>query len=441
MAFSSFKSASAQFRFGFLAAMVGASALAVGCGSSDNGRSRGADGNGSGGTGTGGVILGTGSGPAQPGTGGAGLDGTGNSPGAGGGTYCQDSELNFEPQTPTVLVLVDRSSSMFQGQTQFWNSLKEAVLPVIENLQSDVRFGFASYTGSNSSCVGLSTPTPFATDNYEVVKAAYDALGAPSEKGETPTALAIEQAAELLLGDTEPGDRYILLVTDGEPDFCDDPHAPCAADALIASLQLASAKGVRTLVFGIENPDIRNPQWFDYYAQAGMGELPSWADGVQGATAGQHSGTLDGPCKGIAQWARYRTENGNAPPPDNEGCPHDYMSTPPYFCFLPAGKYSEAGGTATAFLSTDTMELANRIASTVSGLKSCTFDLGGELQIKPGSEGTGDVFINDVVLPKDQWEMTNGTVITLQGEACTLWQAPESNKFFAGFPCDVIILK
>lgn len=367
-------------------------------------------------------------------------DGTGGSTTDPGETeYCQDFDVDFVPTTPTVLVLVDRSSSMFAEPYNFWTTLKSAVLPVIEGLQADVRFGFASYTGSVAACTGLSAPTPFAVDNYAAIQAAYDALGAPSEKGETPTAAAIEQGTALLLADESPGDRYILLVTDGDPDFCDDPPKECGADALVASLQIAAEQGVRTLVFGIENKDIEDPARFDYFAQAGMGEMPNWDKGVEAELEGQYSGVIESACKntGGGEWARYRTLNGNDPPVGE--CPHDYMDEPPYSCFLPAGKYSTTGGTATAFLSTDTAALAAQIQATVSGLKTCIFDLTESgVEVKEGQEATGEIFVNEQLVPLDQWRMNHSQELELLGAACTAWQDPTVTKFFAGFPCEAL---
>jgi len=372
------------------------------------------------------------------------IDGMTSTGGTTGETeYCSEAEVEFVPQIPTVLVLVDRSSSMFEPGTQFWDTLKAAVLPVIEGLQSDVRFAFASYTGTASTCTGLSAPTPFAVDNYATIAAAYDALGDPAMEGngpgETPTPMAIEQATDLLLADDSPGDRYILLVTDGNPDFCNNPDARCGADALIASLQLSAAQGVRTLVFGIDNPNLE-PAWFDYYAQAGVGEMPDWPDGVQGETEGQYSGDLEGACKQSDEWSRYRTLNGNDPLPAPD-CPHDYMDVAPFSCWLPAGNYSVEGGAATAFLSTDTAALADQISTTVSGLKSCIFDLGDSgVSVKEGEEDTGEIFVQDELIPQDQWRMNSATVLELLGDACTRWQSPEVTKFFAGFPCEALII-
>lgn len=344
--------------------------------------------------------------------------------------YCNDFATTFEPKTPTVYVLVDRSTSMF-GNEDFWGTLKASVLPVIEQLSGDVRFGFGSYTGTSNECTGLSEGTPIAQDNYTAIEAAYNGLGHPGTKSETPTAQAITQATSLLLADESPGDRFILLVTDGDPDFCNDPAPQCGADALIASLQHAAAQGVRTLVFGIDNPQIQNPDWFDFYAQAGMGELPLWDEGLD---VGEYTGTLQSQCTNQEQWSVYREANGNLPDPTMCGAnqPPEGNSA----CYLPAGDYSETGGTASAFLEADPAALAQLILQSVEALKSCRFDF--NFEVKDAS--TGEIFVGDLTtpIPRDQWEMVEASVLELKGEACVRWQDPSVVDFFAGFPCEAI---
>src|SRR5690606_12561423 len=147
-------------------------------------------------------------------------------------------------------------------------------------------------------------------NNYAAIETAYNSLAAPQEKGETPTALAIQQATDVLLADESPGARFILLVTDGDPDFCNDPPAQCGADALIASLQAAAGQGVRTLVFGIENAGIQIQDWFDFDAQAGMGQMPNWTDGL---TVSEDTGKLQSECTSQVDWTTFREANGNTP--------------------------------------------------------------------------------------------------------------------------------
>lgn len=423
MLFHPFRARLSWIRYAAAVSALTAGVAGAGCTAldADAGES---DGSGTDGTGTDGGGLGDG---------GLALDGAGGqgSEGPDGQTYCQEADVDFVPKTPTVYVLVDRSSSMFE-QTDYWGTLKTAVLPVIEKLQSDVLFGFGTYTGTENSCTGLSEGAPIAENSYSAIKSAYDAIGAPLDtdpKNETPTPLAIQQTADLLRDFEAPGDRFILLVTDGAPDFCDDQKALCATDALVAAMQLAAAQGVRTLVFGIDNEalvvnetQLTAKQLFDMYAQAGMGEEPNWAIGHD---HGMHSGTIANQCATqVPLWDELREANGL----DGE--------------WYPAGNYSEAGGTATAFLDSDPSALATQIQATVEGLKSCTFDLGASnVEVKAGSEGQGNIFVNEEQIPADQWQMNSTTQLELLGEACDTWQLPEVTKFFAGFPCDALTIK
>src|SRR5688572_20535343 len=61
--------------------------------------------------------------------------GTGGEPPMG----CYMYELNWEPEIPTVQIVVDRSSSM--TEYGLWGPIREAILPVVQQLEADVRFG------------------------------------------------------------------------------------------------------------------------------------------------------------------------------------------------------------------------------------------------------------------------------------------------------------
>jgi len=369
--------------------------------------------------------------------------------GTGGGETCQEFALSFTPKVPTVYVLVDRSKSMFEA-TDFWGNLKGAALPVLQDLQADVRLGFGTYTGGDGTCQGLQPGAPIAVNNYAAIEAAYNGLDYMGS-GDTPTPAAIEQVRELLLADKEAagaaaGDYYILLITDGDPDFCDNPNPICPADALIASLQLTAAAGVRTLVFGIDNPqlnpELRTAGIFDLYAQAGWGEVPMWADGLN-VTA--YNGKLESQCESQpGSWEALRTANGNAPvEADCSPLPSEGNEA----CFLPAGKYGAAAGTRKAFLNTDPAALGSVIRSSLESLKSCTFDLStSNVEVDLAVAGEGRVWINDKdkvgpSLPLSQWQMVNSTTLELLGEACDTWLQPEVSDIAASFPCEAIILK
>jgi hypothetical protein len=94
---------------------------------------------------------------------------------------CNRVDVSFAPRVPSVFLLVDRSSSMFERS--LWNPLKDGVLAVVEQLDGDIRFGFSSYTGQVMQCPQLSTVVPIAEQNYDAIKRAYDVITMPQFKG------------------------------------------------------------------------------------------------------------------------------------------------------------------------------------------------------------------------------------------------------------------
>ncbi len=367
-------------------------------------------------------------------------DGDGDGDGPGGipaGNFCDTFELVFEPKTPTVYIAVDRSSSMFApGEApNFWETLKAGLLPIVQSLQGDVRFGFSSYTGTanNDASCGLdATKVPIAANNYDAIASAWNALGEPPVKGETPTSFAIQQATDVLLADESPGGRFILLVSDGAPDMCNDTYNACGVDGTIASLQVAASQGVRTLVFGIETEGVTQ-ELFDKFAQAGAGEAPV-APMIEGQDAGvydQYSGTMANNCTDKGIWPDLRTSN--AAFRREVGM---VEST-----FEPASAYSSTPGQATAFLSTDLDALAAQIQSSLAGLKSCQIAVNFDVV----DAAAGQIYVDDKTtpVPNDEWKLVEGStsVIQLEGQACDTWQTEGVDYFFAGFPCEAIIVK
>lgn len=365
------------------------------------------------------------------------------------GEFCSDFAIEFVTRVPKVYILVDQSSSMFTAintggaQTNLWDPLKAGVLDVVEALQDDVRFGFATYTGTQTMCTGIQTSTPIDRHNFEAIKATYDSqadIMIPNDfqsKGETPTPAALLEVVKTLLADEVPGDAYIFLVTDGDPDFCDDNLSDCAVDATIAALQYAYAQGIKSFVFGIDNMNIKSPDFFDFFAQGGVGESPDWSEGLDVLA---YSGPMQSKCEGSATvplWAELRELNGHAPPVDSCG-----TNQPPEgntACYQPAAIYSTTGGTATAFLDPDPASIAAKILSEVEALKSCLIEV--NFAVEAGQEDKGEIYVGDltVAIPANEWRMTSPSTIELLGASCDLWLSPDTQDFFAGFPCEVIV--
>jgi hypothetical protein len=316
---------------------------------------------------------GAGGGGGSTGTFGVGGSGTGGG-GVGGG--CASVEVSFEPQTPTVVLLIDQSGSMtaaFSGGNRWdvlYDTLMDPTTGIVATLESQVRFGLALYTGDGGgNCPMLTQVTPPALDN----RAAIDAVYAPQAPiGETPTGDSITAITPALLAFGEPGPKAIVLATDGEPDTCEVPNPQTGQAEAIAAAQAAYASGIATYIIAVG--DQVSAQHQQDMANAGLG-LP-----------------LDGTM-------------GNAP-------------------YYPAN---------------DQAALASAFQTIIDGVRSCTLALDGSIDPSKACEGTVyldgvPLPCND----PNGWQLVTPTEIELLGDACETIQSG-SHTVTGSFPCDAII--
>jgi hypothetical protein len=308
---------------------------------------------------------------------------------------CNHAELSFDPRPPTAFLLVDRSSSMFENK--LWEPLKVGVLSVVEQLSSEVRFGFASYTGKNGGTCPDLTQVAVADDNYAAIAAAYNTLPAPSYKGETPTASAITQTASLLAGESSTGAKSIVLVTDGEPDFCDDGNVTCARDAVVAAVQAAHAQDIRTFILSIGG-QVQATHLRDV-ANAGIGE------GVV-----DHNDAVASQCSAGGIKARYGTREGNAP----------------YF------EPSVANQAA----------LVDVLAGVVARTRSCVFDLTGRVRVDLDQADRGSVLIDGEPVQYGEpngFRLNSATELELLGSSCERIRTTRAVRIAIDYPCEAIL--
>lgn len=323
--------------------------------------------------------------------------------GAGGGKGgCQQLDVKFEPQTPTVLILVDRSGSMFDGG--YWDPLKTAVLNVVQNVQDKVRFGLLTFTGiTGQQCPLLSGTDAITLSNYAAIKAAYDAASVkPGGKLETPTGDTLNnKVVPELLAIKEPGAKYILFVTDGEPDRCDDGIAECARDDVVGAVQAAYGQKIGTFVFGL-----------------GTGTFAQHLQDVANAGAGQ-------PVQNPGPNALGACFGGN-------------LSNA-------KGTYADAGGAAKFYTPdpTDASALETELNAAIGGAKSCSFDLQGKIEVDLDNVAQGEVFIDGKPVTYDDkngWHMKSATELEVVGAACAQLKVAQQGISF-NFPCEIIIPK
>lgn len=197
--------------------------------------------------------------------------GAGSSNGGSGGDagVCADIALKVAPTTPTVVLVIDQSGSMTDanfpqdGQSPVanrtrWAVLKRALLDptngVIRRLEGQVRFGTVLYgnrtNDSPAVCPELTRIMPPRLNNYSAINDVYGDAGTIPN---TPTAESLTAVTASLDAFNEPGPKYMILATDGDPDTCADPndHGAAAQQMSENAVRAAWAKRIGTYVIAV----------------------------------------------------------------------------------------------------------------------------------------------------------------------------------------------
>jgi hypothetical protein len=335
-----------------------------------------------------------------------------------------------------VLILVDRGGSEFDTATTgtFFN-VRSAVEDVIATVEGQFRFGLGVYTGQHpggslSSCQLIYDSVPLAVGNAVAIKTAYDALGPLlpyGTKAETPATEAIAVAQAALTADTGTGGRYLLFITTGASDFCDDSNSSCPPDAVTYQIQRmwAQAPSIETLVVGLPATAL-NPVAagvLQDFANAGMGQAVAFPTGTsltETTLSYACSGNTDG---GNESWPALFAGTGKAAPGS-------------------IATYSATGGTAPLYLAASNAVTAiePRVTAALAQARSCAFDVGSS-SINPAKLGEATVTLNGNPLAQDPgigWSMPTTTELTLNGPACVAWRTAAATISF-NFPCDTAL--
>lgn len=332
--------------------------------------------------------------------------------GSGKMSGCNDINVGFEKIIPTVLLLVDESGSMSDnkyptGGTQTrWRVLHDALLAdggLVQRLSPEVRFGFMGYVGDGTAatCPILARTNifPVSTDATALtaVRGVYpEERPNLSYKGDTPTGAAMRAATKALADFTEPGPKYIVLATDGDPDTCARPDPQCGQEEAITAAQDAYTGGIGTFVIGISD------------------DVASW-----------HLQQMANAGKGL-----------DVAPPDAgfyNNCPRDPAVAPRYAAGMPAQN-------AKFYKPADGAELAQALATILNSARTCTFALKGK--VTAGKESLGRVRLDGVDLgyqAPDGWHLTDPQTIEISGASCDKIKST-SKLLEVSFPCDSITI-
>ncbi|HLV67118.1 MAG TPA: vWA domain-containing protein [Polyangiaceae bacterium] len=365
-------------------------------------------------------IVPTGTGQAPPGGGGApGTSGGGiilggsNSGGNAGAATCATSQVEFEKQTPNVMLVVDRSLSMNTpfgaGGQERWNVVRDALIDpttgIVTQLQAEVRFGLTLYTGpanfgggfgpglppgggfGGSGGAGGASGTagsgsgaamcpnlievPVALNNLQAMSAVY----LPDDwEGSTPTGQSLDVVWPKLRDldpVTFPGPKVIVLATDGEPNTCTSVNAMQEGrQRSVEAIRAAFDAGIQTFVISVGN-------------QVGEDHLHEIANLGQGFPAND-----------------------------------------------PMDRYYPAN---------DPAQLTEAFDIIINGVRSCTFDLNGT--VNPSAADQGRVTVDGTQLPyndPDGWRLNGANQVVVQGAGCQLIQSG-AQGIDIWFPCGVYV--
>ena len=369
----------------------------------------------------------------------SGASGSGPAPAAGmGGTdpgVCQQLNVVSTPQIPTVELLVDTSSSMWDTQPPAWpllyGALMDPTMGVVQALQAKLRFGFASYKGfkgtseTDPACATMTTVAP-ALDNHDAIDSVYTQVGASYDpvskpKWETPTGYAINYATKILTDymPDPPGKKYILLVTDGNPNTCQVTDPQCGQDLSIKATQDAFAAGIDLFVLGLGDIVKQPNNGCPSAARCGLLHLQDLANA--GVGAGVH------PTPGCDDWRASGCTF------THEACNQDQMLLATYTPDAPdVGMPFAVDTTGT----NATAELVAAFSMLLNAAVSCTVDMDA---IVSGDPSLGDVELAGQRLTyndPDGWVLeANSYSVTLQGSACAAFRSGGKNLGIT-FPCD-----
>jgi hypothetical protein len=363
--------------------------------------------------GGGGAMGGDGNGSST--TGEAGQGGSGEPVGCGG------KALAWQAQKSNVMLLMDRSGTMFDLNSQPWAGVRDAVLPVIDANDGSENIGFMAMSGESAMCPLLDEVAPAAA-NYAAIASKYNALTKPA-KGESPFMMALDRAQQLLAAAPE-GPRFVILVIDGHPDYCNDGDDLCPVDSVVSHLQKLHTAGITTLVAGL--PIFQGADTAVYAAA-----LQSYANAGIGAAVASVGDTVAN--------VYFRCNSGSATPPSWKA--EFVASGKPAQQAL--GSYSASPGTA-PYTTLTPAAGAQSLTSAFTGLfaqaQSCRFEATNG-KVKVASAAQGVVTMNDSTVPYDAdngWQLASDHTVELVGSACTSLRATPGATVKITFPCDSV---
>jgi hypothetical protein len=299
------------------------------------------------------------------------------------GTGCVDITRHYTSTPPTVLLLIDQSASMRErfGASTRWDVLRSAIVDAEDGLltwlEEGAAIGLMLYTSLNGFEDGQRCPlveqVDVQFDNARRIREFY-AGAEPLPGGDTPTADAIDVAVSGLASMSVGPSKYVLLLTDGVPDTCSEPDPQNGFDAAVDAVVRARSSGILVRTVGV-SPDI---------ARVGLQQMAN-------AGAGKPLQLVYG---------------------------------------------TDADAERPLYASTEPRELADQLKGAIGDRRSCTIELGTEVQSQHVRDGAlsldGRTLEYDAA---DGWTFEDEDTILIHGPACQSILG-QGERLEVRFPCD-----
>ncbi len=358
----------------------------------------------------------------------------GGAGGGNGGEDCIEVEVDFEPEVPNVVLLIDQSGSMnhddgidnaiengsytpwncpdtANGNTSGrwdnddneeaddswrWNTVRNILLNpdsgIVKPLEDKVRFGLTTYSSEggfgndemNPKTCPMLTEVDIAFGNHQAM---LDSFQCSDLVGDTPTRESLTAAAEKLAAAAYDGPKVIVLATDGAPDTCSCQNWNAQAGA--ACVDTATVEYM------------------------GMDYTPEQYEQILVAL----------------EAARIHDELGITVEVINVG----EAGLKPHLDSVAAAGGALSGASIDG---TGPAALTDAFNTIIDGVRSCVIDLDGE--IAKGKEDSGTVALDGEELVfdgPDGWVVLNPSQIELVGAACEAIKSGD-HDLDVTFPCD-----
>jgi len=303
---------------------------------------------------------------------------TGGGAGGAAGSSCAQGNASASRVTPTVILVVDGSTSMNDayGNSTRWTAMRDALVSptgVVTRLEMAVNFGLDLY-GTIPAC-----PFPLGSIAPALMNAGAITAGLPNGPPglSTPTGEALEAVFARLpdqqaVVDQDLGPQIVILATDGAPNGCADFFTNTSARSLAAA-QMGRAKNIPMYVISLAGGDAALTAHLQQMANIGAGMDPS-------------------------------------------------------------------SGTAQLYVPTDPNALSATLEQIIGGAVGCLVTLNGT--VAQGMECSGTVTLSGnplVCNDANGWRLAAPNQIEVLGTACNEFKTNTASAVRADFPCNVFV--